>query len=58
MIFAEEIMKLKERVAELETENAELKHVEEWKTLATGIHYRKVRNRCRNINNLMGKCNI
>lgn len=42
MIFAKEIMQLKERVAELETENAELKHVEEWKTLTEGINYRRI----------------
>lgn len=44
MMFAKEIMQLKERVAELETENAELKHVEEWKTIGYGAKYRRVGN--------------
>lgn len=55
MILAQEIMQLKERVEELETENAELKHVEEWKTLGMGVSYRKVRHRCRVVNRILGK---
>ncbi|MCI8397128.1 MAG: hypothetical protein HFJ52_05805 [Clostridia bacterium] len=51
MILAQEIMKLKERVAELE--NA--KQVKEWKTLGMGVSYRKVRYRCRVVNRILGK---
>lgn len=58
MCHEQDIQNIIAKLNELEKENAKLKQVEAWKTLATGIHYRKVRNRRRNFNNALGRCNI